>query len=106
MQDVETDSPVEPGSRLITENNKKKITDWLEKNWPSESRQCPICGHSKWEVTTDVVTMIPMRHPTSLNIGTVYPHIMVMCDRCSYTHLFNAVKIGIVPGPAKKDKND
>ena len=63
---------------------------WLEGHWKGE-RQCPICQASAWGVGDDLLRLWTSKHVPS------YPCIVVVCNNCGYTMLFNAVRMGLLP---------
>ena len=80
----------------FSDDEKSVISDWLAKNW-TRNRTCPISGHNQWTFADYLVTA-PVHSGMSYLGGPSYPAVLVTCDNCGYTMLFNAVIMGIVAG--------
>lgn len=64
---------------------------------------CPWCREIKWSIMDDVVEIRPFSGG-SLNIGVaVYPCVMLLCNVCGYSMLFNAIQVGVVKSDKKSD---
>ncbi len=75
----------------------KKVNAWLGEHWKG-NRACPICGNSHWEMGEELVEVRDCRYGQRFNLdGEVsYPLVVVICETCSYTMFFNAIRIGLV----------
>lgn len=72
---------------------------WIEDNWVGE-KSCAICGHSGWFIGETIGEMKQI-NPGSRwipNSGSAYPLIVLSCENCGYTLLFNAMVLGIMDG--------
>jgi hypothetical protein len=58
---------------------------------------CPICKTDEWHFGPDLVHL---SHLTAINeeSPTAYPSVVVICDNCGYTLLFNARRLGLDNG--------
>jgi len=86
----------------LSKEEKDKAVHWLEERWP-EPRTCPISGHDTWIIGDHLVTPLVWSQGDILVGGSVYPLVMVICEACGYTQMFNAVLLGITK---KRDSQD
>ena len=74
-----------------------KALDWIDEHWTGQ-KACPICQNDRWglsEMVGEVRQMPPNQH--SLGRATC-PLVIVTCQTCGYTVLFNALVIGLLKG--------
>lgn len=99
----------------LTSAQKDAVHQWLEKNW-TQTKACPISGHSNWLVADHLVSPPVVSPPTNSlsaaamvppmgSLFTEYPQVMVVCRGCGYTIYFNAVAIGIIPPGGRGNAN-
>ena len=70
---------------------------WIEDNWVGQ-KACPICGNSGWFMG-DVLGEMRQLNPNARwmpNFGSTYPMIVLSCENCGYTLLFNAIVLGLM----------
>lgn len=79
-----------------------KIKTWLKEKWKQNSN-CFVCGANDWQVPDDIIAALPYRENFLLTEGTVYPHIMCICNNCGHTIFFNAKLIGILEEEREQD---
>ena len=72
-----------------------RALDWLNDRW-SQSKNCPICDSSKWEVGSQLVEVKVFTRKDFLPGTPVRALVIVTCSNCGYTILFDAVAAGIV----------
>ena len=77
--------------------DKEKAIAWLNELWPG-NRLCPICTNNSWSVSDDLVEIRPYKGGTLVVGGSLYPLMIVTCNTCGHTLLFNAVVAGLVQG--------
>ena len=88
----------------LTKEESEKVQRWLAQHW--KKKICPICETFNW--TVGMIVDLPTRRPGAVVLGArSYPQVVVMCDTCSYTITFNAVRIGILEGmPEEPQKGE
>lgn len=74
---------------------KKKAIAWFEEK--KKIRTCDCCGENSWMLSEDIVTTPIFSNSGMIIGGKSYPHVMLICNNCGNTKLFNAVKMGILP---------
>ncbi|MDE2781264.1 MAG: hypothetical protein OXI91_16540 [Chloroflexota bacterium] len=77
----------------------EKALRWIEENWVGQ-KECAICGNSGWFMGEVVGEMKQMNSKSKWipNTGPSYPMIVLSCENCGYTLLFNAIVLGVVEG--------
>jgi hypothetical protein len=65
------------------------ISKWFTEHF--KNRNCPWCNHDTWSLQPHATTL-----PVSATHG--FPCIVLICNECAYTLLFNAVRMGLVKG--------
>ena len=63
--------------------------------------KCPFAGddddHGDWSFADEFVTIVPYNTDKGAVLaGSSYPAVMIACNGCGYTALFNAVMLGIL----------
>ncbi len=83
----------------LTQNEKETVRAWLVR-W--KIRPCPVCGNQNWTIGDHLVQPVTLGAGQSLMLGGLgYPQVMVISNECGYTHLLNAVIVGVVkPNPS------
>lgn len=81
------------GGRL-TDADQEKARQWFAIHW-KEPVVCPVCRTDNWTVGDHVVQSA--RWAQNMFAPPAYPFVMVACNSCHHTLLFNAVPMGIVP---------
>lgn len=77
---------------------KAEIMTWLNEKWVTQ-KHCPICSSNNWIISEHLVTPLTMTSSGVVELGGEnYPHFMIVCGDCGYTHLFNAVISKLLPG--------
>ncbi len=77
----------------------EKALEWIEENWVGK-KSCPICENTGWfmgEVMAEMrqISRAVRLMPTS---GPSYPMMVLSCENCGYTLLFNAMVLGVMDG--------
>lgn len=88
----------------ITEDQAKRILDWLNRKWPGH--KCDVCGENDWSLAEDLVTPLVISGKDIQAGGVSYPMAMVICSNCAQTKFFNAVRIGLGSPPAAERKGE
>ena len=79
----------------LTEEQRKKALDWINKRVPG--LQCPVCKTKSFGLQEYLTTPMIMTPDRGIQFGGVaYPQVMLICNHCTHTLLFNAVQMGIL----------
>lgn len=73
----------------------EKAMAWIDEHWKGK-KACPICENTKWLVGDAAGEVRAMPENARLVSGSKYPLVLVTCQVCGYTLLFNAIVIGLV----------
>ncbi len=76
-----------------------KLSIYLKDKW--QDRRCPVCGKDSWLVPNSIFQLMEFSSTRGLVIGgdmSVYLVVPVVCENCSYTHMFSATGAGVVKG--------
>lgn len=75
----------------------EKALRWIEDNWVGQ-KECAICGNTGWFMGEAVGEMKQMssRSKWIPGNGPSYPMIVLSCENCGYTLLFNAIVLGVM----------
>lgn len=74
--------------------DQEKALKWLSQYW-SGTKMCPICGNNQWAVQERPWELREFQGG-ALAAGSVIPLVVVTCDVCGHTLLFNALKMSAV----------
>ena len=80
----------------IEKGELEKALRWVEQNWVGQ-KACVICGNSGWLIG-DVVGEMRRVSPGPRWLpkpSSSYPMIVLSCENCGYTLLFNAMVLGV-----------
>ena len=85
--------------RLGTKIDVDKMAEVLER--VGATTKCPFAGddenHGNWSFAEEFVTIVPYNtNRGAVLAGNSYPAVMIACNGCGYTALFNAVMLGIL----------
>ena len=80
----------------LTKEEKQKTIDWIEERKLGEGPHCPVCGTNHWQIADHLVAPSIHTGEGLLLGGPAYPHVMVICRKCSNTLFLNAVMMGIL----------
>ena len=76
----------------LNAKDKRVLESWIE------NRKCPSCGATRWDVSTQLATLLPisregvvMREETSVHHG-----LSMTCLQCASILMLNARVVGIV----------
>jgi rubrerythrin len=77
--------------------DKEKVKEWIDTYW-KPPRRCPVCGEDKW-LLMDKVWELREFHGGGivLSDAVVIPVVVLMCNVCGHTVLFNAVAARALP---------
>ncbi len=79
------------------ERRRRAALEWVEARW-TESKRCPICGHTDWSVATVYEMREFEAGDLVVGVGNqIVPAFPVSCTTCGYIRWFNAVHAGVIP---------
>ncbi|GAH58154.1 unnamed protein product [marine sediment metagenome] len=90
----------------LDEEQQRKVLDYIKEKW-QEPRTCPICKHDDWGVS-DRTFEVRDFTGGGISVGGgsyLTPVIAVTCDNCGYILFLNAMQLGVVKQPEKKNKS-
>jgi hypothetical protein len=93
-------------NRYFDDDKKEKAIDWIQDKWPEGKRTCECCSASSWTVADDLICPLNIIREGIPSFGAhLYPSVLLVCNNCGNSKLFNAVKMGIVsPNTTDEDK--
>ena len=81
----------------VKQENAKRVRAWLDEHWQGQ-HSCAICHSSRW-VEDGMIGVVELMHHSGRRMGdSAYPLVVVTCETCGYSLLFNAAVIGLVQG--------
>ena len=83
----------------------RKVEEWLDDKW-SGAKECPVCGNNAWNIVPHTYETREFKGGDLVLPGSVIPHVVVMCNVCGYTVLFNAIAVGVAERGAKEESRD
>lgn len=88
---------------ILTEEERKKINDFLEIKWKSP-HNCSICHKNSWNISKEVFELRPFYGGglKMLSPSVVAPVIIITCANCGNTIFINALIAGLNLKGAKK----
>ena len=86
---------------VLAQSEKDVIQEWLRAR--DAAKPCPVCGSLEWGIG-DKLGILPLAFGNVLG-GGGYPCVVLLCQRCAYTRLHNAILMGIAP-PKRKEKKE
>lgn len=72
----------------------QKAIAWIDEHWTGQ-KACPICQNARWGVA-DTVGDVQMMGLNKEPTDRTYPLVILTCQTCGYTVLFNATVIGLM----------
>ncbi len=85
-----------------------EVIEWLNEKWQGE-KNCPLCGENNWNIG-EQAGKLPLYYRSPVVGGPGYPLVVITCNHCGYTLLFNALFMGLVPSDmesgARPEVND
>ena len=88
--------PEKPVAFFQIAETQEILTRWLDEKWPKNRRVCTICENSNWHIEPDAGMLLVYRG-NQLNLNSGFPLVLINCTNCSFVHIFNAAKIGLLP---------
>jgi hypothetical protein len=73
--------------------DKEKVAKWINTYWTGP-KKCPICQDQKWVLLDNVWELRKYQDGTLVVGGPVLPVVVMMCNVCGHSILFNAIAIG------------
>lgn len=90
-----TEKPQENNN--MTDEQMKKVLDWLNTKRNTASHVCDFCGNQGWSLAKDIVTSLIVGPTGNINLGgQIYPHVMLICKNCGNTKFFNAAMMELI----------
>ena len=93
------DQKTTKGPAWITDEQMKTAIAWFQEQIGLE-KECPMCSNVDWKVGPLFVEL-----PTIAFHTEIYPNVLLVCERCGHTLLFNALVMGLRP-PADEEGDD
>lgn len=94
-------------SGKLTQDEIKKVHEWLAKYPKGADAPCPICQTSTWWIGEHLVQPVTVAAGFSIRLsGVGYPQIMLISIPCGYTMYINATAAGILPPPPPEPSSD
>lgn len=78
----------------IPKEDIQKAIAWIDEHWTGQ-KTCPICLNTRWGVA-DTVGDVQMMGLNKEPTDRTYPLVILTCQTCGYTVLFNATVIGLM----------
>ena len=87
----------------LTEEDKKKISDWI--NEKCGQMRCTCCGYGQWELLGSATLPIGFDvHTTRFYYHQGIPQITIACVNCGHMLFFNPAIMGFKPdAPEEKE---
>jgi len=88
---------------ILTEEERKKINNFLEKKW-KPPHNCSICHNNSWHISKELFELRPFYGGglKKLSPSGVAPLIVITCANCGNTIFINALIAGLDLKGAKK----
>jgi hypothetical protein len=88
----------------LTQDQKTRIADWLNKHTDNNAPKCPFCGSDVWVIGDHLIQLQVASLSGNLVLGgTAYPQVMLVSSPCGHTVFFNAVMLGLMPGAPRQE---
>ena len=81
--------------KALTRQQKDLVSDWLNPRWLT--KKCPVCSHNNWVIADHLVHGLTYSGGGVTIGGPLYPLVLLICQNCAHTLVFNAVVMGLVP---------
>ena len=79
-------------SYRLTEDQQKKALAWID----SHLKKCPICSANQFSLNINAAEVRTFTSGALMAPGYVFPQLVVTCNKCAHTMLFNAVQAGVL----------
>lgn len=82
--------------RRLSNQQFEKFTAWLKERVGTDAPHCPLCKHQDWGTGTAIARLfVDTESPQDLlATGDGYPQVVMTCQHCGNTLLFNAITVG------------
>ena len=92
---------------ILTQEQQEQFKNWLEVVNGAVDFACPVCKNDDWHIQPHFVSTPIFSLTRGMQLtGSSYPHVMVICSKCSNTMLFNAMQSGILKNKGKEEDKD
>lgn len=84
-------------NNFFSKEKQEQALKWLKEKADLNSRACEICQSKEWILIEDLI--MPLRFTKGGGIllgGACYPHVLITCNNCGNSKIFNAVKMGLL----------
>lgn len=88
--------------KFFSKEKREIALKWIKEKAPR--LDCECCGKGSWTLAEDLVTPTVLSKGGGIVLGgPTYPSIMIICNNCGNTKLFNAIVSGVI---TPKDAED
>lgn len=91
------------GFQVLSEEQLKTLNAWMATHTKLGFTACPVCGHIDWTVAPHILEIRPFAGGNMIVGGPIYPMVMFQCKTCGYGLMMNAMAMGVLQPPEKKD---
>lgn len=74
----------------------QRIIDFINSRWRG-GKHCTLCNTNSWNVESNLAELRFLHYGSFVLGGPVVPLVVVTCNNCGHTILFNAMKAGWTP---------
>ena len=78
----------------VAQEDLQKAIAWIDEHWKGQ-KTCPICANTRWGIA-DTVGEVPTVDLNKEPTERAYPLVILTCQTCGYTVLFNATVVGLM----------
>ena len=89
---------------ILNDEHKKVVAGKINQMW-KKSKECGICGEEKWSLS-DKIFSLSQFGPESQKGKQMYPVVVLTCETCGNTLLFNAMSLGFSFTPNTAENED
>jgi hypothetical protein len=95
-----------PKTSKLSEEERARASQWIDNNFKYNIPNCPFCRDNRWQLFDDFLELRRFHHGDMYFGGDVYPCICLVCVKCGYTALVNAIVSGILEKEPPKENAD
>ena len=92
---------------VLTQEEQNTIKEWITRHWPEGvKRLCPSCQKGPWTIQRYMGKLL-IATPGEFRIGgPAFPKVVIVCQNCAYTELYNAIVMGLEDVDTQKEEPD